>query len=99
MKTFLLKLITGAALKKGLAYCINLIANCIAALRGVLDTGSINDESRAVIARHLAVLIAVHAFLVKVGSLFGAPAADALAQSSELIEQQADALRRITEAL
>lgn len=100
MKGMLLKLVAGASLKLGVSYALRIVVNSIAALRGVLDGGSLSDDARKSIASIVAVLTAVRDFLDKVAELIGAPALalqDAGWRSD--LHNAGDKLRKITDSL
>jgi hypothetical protein len=100
MKSVLLKLVAGTTLKLGVAYALRIVANTVAALRGVLDAGSLSDDARKSIASVVAVLIAVRDFLERLAELIGAPALglqDAGSRSD--LHDAGDKLRRITDSL
>ena len=96
MKGFLLKFLAGQSLRLGLAYALQAVNASIAALRGVLDHGSISDEARRRIEVILEALTAIRDFLSKVASLIGSPV---LGQSSSDLEEAARKLRLITEGM
>lgn len=100
MKSMILRLVAGSAVKLGVAYAIRITGNTVAAIRGLLDAGSMPDDTRAKLTAILKVLGAVADFLVRLGEIIGAPplALQDAGLRADLTDA-AEKLRRITDGL
>lgn len=100
MKSIIFKFIAGETLKLGIGYALQIINNAIAALQGVLSTGSISDDARSSITRLVTILTAVYEFMERLAELFGAPLLPLKdARSMTVMEDAAAKLRKLTDAL
>ena len=94
MKSFIIRMFAGNAIRLGVRYAYEAVNAVIAALRGVVEYGSIPDETRKKIAIVIDALSAVSDFLSKVVTLVGAPLISTSASYD--LGSQAEKLRRIT---
>ena len=94
---WMLKIVASQGIKLGVSYALRIIIVTIAALRGVLNDGAINDDARASIVNVVKVLLSVRDFVSKLAEIIGAPSIPQ-AVSGDLIDV-ADKLDRITDGL
>ena len=94
---WLLKIAASQGVKLGVAYALKIIVVTIAALRGVLNDGAINDEARNSIASVVRVLISVRDFVGRLAEIIGAPAMPQAVDGD--MRDVADKLDRITDGL
>ena len=97
---WMLKIVASATLKTGVAYAAQIAATALAALKAVLNAGTISDDARKSLSAVTVVLAAVSDFLGKLSAIIGAPVLP-LASSSlaDSMINDAEKLDKITDAL
>lgn len=92
MKSWLIKTLASAALKNAIAYAAASAGLAVAAVKGVLEKGYLDDQARVKITSVLKALMAIEDFLIKVRTLFGVPAAPLSYTSAIQLDDFADRL-------
>ena len=95
---WMLKIIASQSIKLGVALALRIIITVIAALRGVLNDGAINDDARKAIGAAINVLVSVRDFVSRLAEIIGAPTLPQASLDSAAMDA-ADQLNKITDAL
>jgi len=96
---WMLKIVASQAIKLGVSYALRIIIVTIAALRGVLNDGNINDEARGSITNVVKVLVSVRDFVSRLAEIIGAPMLPPATLADLDVICDADKLNKITDGL
>ena len=98
MKTWIVRLVLGATMRKAIAYAREIVTVTVDALQGVLDGESnLSDAHRKTVQVIQQAMLAVKEFLFKLSALAGAPDVEvATLRSMDDLKNALDNLRTIT---
>jgi len=101
MKSWLLKIIAGEAIRRAVSYTLRTLDLVIDALRGVLGGETLTPEQSATITSVVNALVAVRLFVDRLAEIFGSGPVDELYGSSKPadLDDLAGRLRRLVDAL